>query len=80
MHRDIKSLNVFMTKNFTARIADFGFATADATSCEACGTIQVGVRGWRVLRAAHVAVLFMGTPWARGRKGGLGGWACFTME
>lgn len=40
MHRDVKSLNVFMTADFVPRIADFGMATNDPLRCDPCGTVQ----------------------------------------
>mmetsp|Transcript_53909 Transcript_53909/g.109921 ORF Transcript_53909/g.109921 Transcript_53909/m.109921 type:complete len:705 (-) Transcript_53909:236-2350(-) len=40
MHRDIKSLNVFMAKGFSARVADFGMAVEEEVRSEACGTVQ----------------------------------------
>mmetsp|Transcript_17739 Transcript_17739/g.44683 ORF Transcript_17739/g.44683 Transcript_17739/m.44683 type:complete len:584 (-) Transcript_17739:108-1859(-) len=40
MHRDIKSLNVFMDKNMVAKVADFGMATPERTSTQPGGTPQ----------------------------------------
>lgn len=40
MHRDVKSLNVFMAKGYVAKVADFGMATTKATCSDACGTVQ----------------------------------------
>jgi len=40
MHRDIKSLNVFVTHDMVAKVADFGMCTNVSTSTEGCGTIQ----------------------------------------
>lgn len=40
MHRDVKSLNVFMAKGYVAKIADFGMATTKPTCSDACGTVQ----------------------------------------
>mmetsp|Transcript_21421 Transcript_21421/g.49699 ORF Transcript_21421/g.49699 Transcript_21421/m.49699 type:complete len:714 (-) Transcript_21421:279-2420(-) len=40
MHRDIKSLNVFMDKNMVAKVADFGMCTPEKNSVEPCGTPQ----------------------------------------
>jgi serine/threonine protein kinase len=41
MHRDIKSLNIFMSTGLVPRVADFGMATSELTGKEACGTVQV---------------------------------------
>ena len=43
MHRDIKSLNIFLTKDLVAKVADFGMVTNEATASDACGTPQVCV-------------------------------------
>ena len=40
MHRDIKSLNIFMSKGLVPRVADLGMATDAKTGKEACGTVQ----------------------------------------
>jgi Ca2+-binding EF-hand superfamily protein len=40
MHRDIKSLNVFMGKNMIAKVADFGMCTDAIPSTDVCGTPQ----------------------------------------
>mmetsp|Transcript_47753 Transcript_47753/g.113644 ORF Transcript_47753/g.113644 Transcript_47753/m.113644 type:complete len:722 (+) Transcript_47753:178-2343(+) len=40
MHRDIKSLNIFMSTGLVPRVADFGMATSELTGKEACGTVQ----------------------------------------
>eukprot|EP00283_Hemiselmis_rufescens_P004628 CAMPEP_0173421310 /NCGR_PEP_ID=MMETSP1357-20121228/2466_1 /TAXON_ID=77926 /ORGANISM="Hemiselmis rufescens, Strain PCC563" /LENGTH=715 /DNA_ID=CAMNT_0014384213 /DNA_START=46 /DNA_END=2193 /DNA_ORIENTATION=+ len=40
MHRDIKSLNVFMDQNMVAKVADFGMATPEKTSTQPGGTPQ----------------------------------------
>eukprot|EP00960_Hanusia_phi_P027877 747095-Hanusia_phi.AAC.3 len=46
IHRDVKSLNILMTKGFSARLADFGLAVLQAKNHhDACGTVQWMVRG-----------------------------------
>ena len=40
MHRDIKSLNVFMDKNMVSKVADFGMCTDVIPSTDVCGTPQ----------------------------------------
>uniref|UniRef100_A0A7S1HLU3 Calmodulin n=1 Tax=Hemiselmis andersenii TaxID=464988 RepID=A0A7S1HLU3_HEMAN len=40
MHRDVKSLNVFMASGYVAKVADFGMATTKPTCSDACGTVQ----------------------------------------
>lgn len=40
MHRDVKSLNVFLTAQMVAKVADFGMCTAAPTSSALCGTPQ----------------------------------------
>jgi len=40
MHRDIKSLNVFMTRQLQAKVADFGMCTNKETANDLAGTIQ----------------------------------------
>jgi len=40
MHRDIKSLNVFLTGNYTCQVADFGMCIDAPTTTGMCGTGQ----------------------------------------
>jgi len=40
MHRDIKSLNVFLSADLVAKVADFGMVTQDTMASDACGTPQ----------------------------------------
>ena len=57
MHRDIKSLNVFVTADLVCKVADFGMCTNEATSCEVCGTPQ-----WMAPEVAKHLVLPIGSP------------------
>ena len=54
MHRDIKSLNVFLSSDLVAKVADFGMVTQAPLASDGCGTPQ-----WM---APEVAANVLGRP------------------